>query len=237
MHKIFFLLKKVLCNSSCNICYIRFRLQSSKMLPTEGEEDLLEQLSGELGIPEFLQDLPMLEDNAMSGHGTIYDSLINDIPATTSASGSLFPDFSNALIDTKDCMTIDFSTTTFPPSPSNSDTSSGGSTVEPKDCLVAPISFTEVSPPVSPPSMMNLPAIQSGSIVSVPDLANIKIPIPKIQKPSKFTIQNSFGLPSHLIHFQCICRSDKSTFDFDLESTRPIVQRRCFAIECWQCNN
>lgn len=153
------------------------------MLPTEGEEDLLEQLSGELGIPEFLQDLPMLEDNAMSGHGTIYDSLINDIPATTSASGSLFPDFSNALIDTKDCMTIDFSTTTFPPSPSNSDTSSGGSTVEPKDCLVAPISFTEVTPPVSPPSMMNLPAIQSGSIVSVPDLANIKIPIPKIQKP------------------------------------------------------
>jgi len=140
------------------------------MLPTEGE-DLLEQLSGDLGIPEFLQDLPMLEDNAMNGPGNLYESLINDsIPPVTSAA-ALFPDLSNSLMDSKDCMTIDFNTTTFPPSPSNSDTSSGFDSKE---------TFAEA--PVSPPS-----SIVNGITFPSPivDVSNIKIPIPKIQKPSK----------------------------------------------------
>ena len=137
----------------CNNSILDFL--GKKMLPSEGE-DLLEQLSGDLGIPEFLQDLPMLEENGINETGNIYESLINDIPTTTA---SLFPDLS---METKDCMAIDFNTTTFPPSPSNSDTSSG------YDCKDAvPLSYAEVSPPVSPPSMMNMATAHATSIVSV----------------------------------------------------------------------
>ena len=46
------------------------------MLP-EGE-DLLQQLSGELGIPEFLEDLPMLEESNLADGPDLYNTLMTD---------------------------------------------------------------------------------------------------------------------------------------------------------------
>jgi len=141
------------------------------MLP-EGE-DLLQQLSGELGIPEFLDDLPMLEEAELPDTNSFYDTLMSD-------TGSVFETPQDA------DFTINFNA--FPPSPSNSDTSSSNSTtstLDIKDGILSPIGFhSEISPPVSPPaiSMSNL-ASNGASIVSVSDLSNVKIPIPKIQKP------------------------------------------------------
>ena len=150
------------------------------MLPNDGE-DLLQQLSGELGIPEFLEDLPLLDETDISHSGTLYDGLLSDMPAITSSGGvGSSSVFSGAPMDTTEMIdhgigggdtnfTIDFSA--FPPSPSDSDSSHTSSDVKDKV-----LSFNEVSPPVSP--MTN--------IVSVSDLSNVKIPIPKIQKPSKW---------------------------------------------------
>lgn len=138
------------------------------MLP-EGE-DLLQQLSGELGIPEFLEDLPMLEDTELNAPNSIYDSLMND---------AVFEDLTqvidNKTYEPQNFTSINFNA--FPPSPSNSDSSSSNSVVDSKDGILSPAT-SEMSPPVSPPAM-------GTSIVSVPDLSNVKIPIPKIQKPSK----------------------------------------------------
>ena len=143
------------------------------MLP-EGE-DLLQQLSGELGIPEFLDDLPMLEEAELPDTNTFYDTLMSN-------TGSVF----ETPQDTD--FTINFNG--FPPSPSNSDTSSSNSTtstLDIKDGILSPTGLhSEISPPVSPPaiSMSNL-ASNGASIVSVSDLTNVKIPIPKIQKPNQ----------------------------------------------------
>ncbi len=146
------------------------------MLP-EGE-DLLKQLSGELGIPEFLEDMPMLEESEMPSNNGLYDTLMNE---------GIFDDFSPTILETRrngleSNFTIDFGA--FPPSPSNSD-SSANSVIDTKDGILSSPGYgsgssSEISPPVSPPAMP-----VSTSIVSVSDLSNVKIPIPKIQKPSK----------------------------------------------------
>ena len=47
------------------------------MLLPEGE-DLLQRLSGELGIPEFLDDLPMLEEAELPDANSFYETLMND---------------------------------------------------------------------------------------------------------------------------------------------------------------
>jgi len=144
------------------------------MLP-EGE-DLLQQLSGELGIPEFLDDLPMLEEAELPDTNTFYETLMND-------AGSVF--------ETSQDTNFTININEFPPSPSNSDTSSSystNSTFDIIDGIISPNAFqNEISPPVSPPAlpMQNL-ASNGASIVSVSDLSNVKIPIPKIQKPSKY---------------------------------------------------
>ena len=155
------------------------------MLP-EGE-DLLQRLSGELGIPEFLDDLPMLEEAELPDANSFYETLMND-------SGSVFEPMPQCEPD----FTINFNG--FPPSPSNSDTSSGSSNsiisaLDVKDGILSPVqshsptTFSqEISPPVSPPAypmQTNLQSNNGASIVSVSDLTNVKIPIPKIQKPSK----------------------------------------------------
>ena len=157
------------------------------MLP-EGE-DLLQQLSGELGLPEFLDDVTMLDDpNVLTGG--IYDSLMEDLPSETDI---WLNDISNP------GMTNGSSVNAFPPSPSNSDSSATSSC---DNVLMAPGEVRlgdssglglkcEVTPPVSPPAA-NIINSSGASIVSVPDLANVKLPIPKIQKPSKFyTIVNN----------------------------------------------
>ena len=141
------------------------------MLP-EGE-DLLQQLSGELGLPEFLDDVTMLDDpNVLTGG--IYDSLMEDLPSET----LWLNDISNP------GMTNGSSINAFPPSPSNSNSSATSSC---DNVLMAPVGGLppEVTPPVSPPAA-NIINSSGASIVSVPDLANVKLPIPKIQKPSKF---------------------------------------------------
>lgn len=150
------------------------------MLP-EGE-DLLQRLSGELGIPEFLDDLPMLEEAELPDANSFYETLMND-------AGSVFE-------PPQDDFTINFNG--FPPSPSNSDTSSSSNSIvsalDVKDGILSPVSHSpttfsqEISPPVSPPAypmQTNLQVNNGASIVSVSDLTNVKIPIPKIQKPSK----------------------------------------------------
>ena len=165
--------------------YFLFQFSFAVIMLPEGE-DLLQRLSGELGIPEFLDDLPMLEEAELPDANSFYETLMND-------TGSVFepmphePDF-----------TINFNG--FPPSPSNSDTSSGSSNsiisaLDVKDGILSPVqshsptTFSqEISPPVSPPAypmQTNLQANNGASIVSVSDLTNVKIPIPKIQKPSK----------------------------------------------------
>ena len=156
------------------------------MLP-EGE-DLLQQLSGELGIPEFLDDLPMLNEAELPDSNTLYDSLMSD-------AGSVFetPEDTN--------FTINFNE--FPPSPSNSDTSSSHSTtstMDVKDGILSPSAFhSEISPPVSPPAIsMSTLANSGASIVSVSDLTKVKIPIPKIQKPSKYYI---VYLPNYVLTY------------------------------------
>merc|ERR1711956_88274 len=150
------------------------------MLP-EGE-DLLQRLSGELDIPEFLDDLPMLEEAELPDANSFYETLMND-------AGSVFEPMSH-----EPDFTINFNG--FPPSPSNSDTSSSSNSIisalDVKDGILShvshsPITFSqEISPPVSPPAypmQTNLQANNGASIVSVSDLTNVKIPIPKIQKP------------------------------------------------------
>ena len=136
------------------------------MLPEE--EDLLQQLSGELGIPEFLEDLPMLDEGILDP-----GSVFSEVPTSMDTNDANF-------------MTIDFGA--FPPSPSDSDSSQIGDVkdgilslnLSPGSNLSSGSNPNEVSPPVSPPAM-GMP-----NIVSVSDLSNVKIPIPKIQKPSKF---------------------------------------------------
>ena len=146
------------------------------MLP-EGE-DLLQQLSGELGLPEFLEDVAMMEDNNVLAPPGIYDSLIDDLHGTSSWLNDVTGDTTS--------MTNGISSmNSFPPSPSNSDTSSGTSSAYDVLSPKSAIGNFEVTPPVSPPSS-NIINPSATSIVSVPDLSNVKIPIPKIQKPSKF---------------------------------------------------
>ena len=161
------------------------------MLP-DGE-DLLQRLSGELGIPEFLDDLPMLEEAELPDANSFYETLMNDSGSVFEPMPQCDPDF-----------TINFNG--FPPSPSNSDTSSGSgsnsiiSALDVKDGILSPVqshsptTFSqEISPPVSPPAypmQTNLQSNNGASIVSVSDLTNVKIPIPKIQKPSKSGVYN-----------------------------------------------
>ena len=162
------------------------------MLP-EGE-DLLQRLSGELGIPEFLDDLPMLEEAELPDANSFYETLMNDSGSVFEPMPQCDPDF-----------TINFNG--FPPSPSNSDTSSGSSNsiisaLDVKDGILSPVqshsptTFSqEISPPVSPPAypmQTNLQSNNGASIVSVSDLTNVKIPIPKIQKPSKSGVYNVY---------------------------------------------
>ena len=139
------------------------------MLPGEGE-DLLQQLSGELGLPEFLDEV-MLDDPNVLGVENIYNSFMDDLPSTTDTKW-----LSDVNIVTNDSANV------FPPSPSNSD-SSGTSSHH--DSVMSPSMLPlEVTPPVSPPGS-NIINPAGTSIVSVPDLASLKLPIPKIQKPSK----------------------------------------------------
>merc|ERR1711963_772745 len=143
--------------------------------------------SGELGIPEFLDDLPIPPDTGLAKSSTLYDTLMSDSIVTE----SVFDDFTHLPVQNGEAISSMETTSTFPdisidfnpafpPSPSNSD-SSASSTVDAKDGIVS----CEISPPVSPPAIPML-AGAGASIVSVSDLSNVKIPIPKIPKPSKY---------------------------------------------------
>lgn len=157
--------------------------EDNDMLP-EGE-DLLQQLSGELGLPEFLEDVSMLDDPDTNS-SSIYDQLMRD-DATTS---DLF-DEPNSMLMEADFMTnhaassvqdVGFNFTAFPPSPSNSD-SSATSTVDSKEGVL----LSPMSPPAAAANFAstNFVALGGASFINVSDLTNVKIPIPKIQKPSK----------------------------------------------------
>ena len=159
------------------------------MLP-EGE-DLLQQLSGELGLPEFLEDVAMMDDNNVLAPPGIYDSLIDDLHGTPSW-----------LNDVTDSTSMAQNGTSFPPSPSNSDTSSGTSSAYDVLSPKSAIGNFEVTPPVSPPSA-NIINPSATSIVSVPDLSNVKIPIPKIQKPSKIYLHGCFVPTLQSFFFFC----------------------------------
>ena len=143
------------------------------MLPGEGE-DLLQQLSGELGLPEFLDEV-MLDHPDVLGVENIYDSFMDDLPSTDTKW------LSDANIVTTDTANV------FPPSPSNSDSSGTSSHHDP--VMMSPSMLPlEVTPPVSPPGIGSNMINSSGtSFVSVPDLASLKLPIPKIQKPSNYS--------------------------------------------------
>ena len=141
------------------------------MLPGEGE-DLLQQLSGELGLPEFLDEV-MLDDPNVLGVENIYDSFMDDLPSTTDTKW-----LSDVNIITNDSLNV------FPPSPSNSDSSGTSSSLHDPIMMSPSMLPLEVTPPVSPPGS-NMIHSTGTSIVSVPDLASLKLPIPKIQKPSK----------------------------------------------------
>jgi len=191
------------------------------MLP-EGE-DLLQQLSGEMGLHEFLEDVPMLDD-PISNSACIYDSLMDDISYGTSESllndHQAFNDVDLGHTSLVENFSMNFAT--FPPSPSNSD-SSASSVLDSKDGILqsptSPAFQTEVTPPVSPPESSAF----SGPIVSVSDLSHVKLPIPKIQKPSKARYRCCNFISNPDIFFRAC--SPKSSYNFDFTAAGPIVSR------------
>ena len=189
------------------------------MLPDNS--DLLHQLSGELGLSDLLDDVQMLEEEHHTGP-SFYEQLLGDDAgplqqSTTSDTAAFFGDvvssengkaFLLILAGNRNKFWIStglaqgdgfqqMSMPNFPPSPSNSDSSStmsqgtdssrdGGHTLQ-NGSDVNRAAFT---PPISPPGSTSfVTSMPGGSVVSISDLNNVKLPIPKISRPSKWASQ------------------------------------------------
>lgn len=153
------------------------------MLP-DGE-DLLQQLSGELGLPEFMDDVSMLDEAAVDATGTsLYDQLMT-------GGDPVFSEIMrhDALLTPDSLKTEPLSphapsaTISFPPSPSNSDSSASDN-----------VNIRLMTPPVSPPTNY-----QQQLMVNNAFMSNVKIPIPKVVKPQQTLQQTTNTASSPLI--------------------------------------